>query len=196
MAHPLLEFSSNETIFSFPGVIVSNGGDNELTFRNFKLKTIKPLEFKFSNCGKKTHKNNGHYTMDGLLGHWPRDGFCTALPRYTADVLFMEYSVLVKFKIIESMIVVDSRNAGLMFNVVDENNYEYVYIRFVYLNTYRDNQRFCSREKTWSLGDQLLDVKFLAPFFTIPFSFHIGLASCLHGNAPIRHASYRFRVFK
>ena len=30
---------------------------------------------------------------------------------------------------------------------------------------------------------------------TIPFSFHIGLASCLHENAPIRYASYRFRVF-
>ena len=95
------------------------------------MKAIKPLEFKFSNCGKKTHKNNGHYTMDGTLGHWPRNGFCTALPHYTSDVAFMEYSVLVKFKIVESMIVVDSRNAGLMFNVVDENNYEYVYIRFV-----------------------------------------------------------------
>ena len=33
-------------------------------------------------------------------------------------------------------------------------------------------------------------------FYTIPFSFHIGLPSCLHENAPIRYASYRFRVFK
>ena len=32
--------------------------------------------------------------------------------------------------------------------------------------------------------------------YTIPFAFHIGLASCLHENAPIRYASYRFRVFK
>ena len=32
--------------------------------------------------------------------------------------------------------------------------------------------------------------------YTIPFSFHIGLASCLHENTPIRYASYRFRVFK
>ena len=32
--------------------------------------------------------------------------------------------------------------------------------------------------------------------YTIPFSLHIGLASCLHENAPIRYASYRFRVFK
>ena len=32
--------------------------------------------------------------------------------------------------------------------------------------------------------------------YTITFSFHIGLASCLHENAPIRYASYRFRVFK
>ena len=32
--------------------------------------------------------------------------------------------------------------------------------------------------------------------YTIPFSFHIGLASCLHENAPIRYASYRFRVLK
>ena len=32
--------------------------------------------------------------------------------------------------------------------------------------------------------------------YTIPFSFHIGLASCLHENAPIRYASYCFHVFK
>ena len=32
--------------------------------------------------------------------------------------------------------------------------------------------------------------------YTTPFSFHIGLASCLQENARIRYASYRFRVFK
>ena len=32
--------------------------------------------------------------------------------------------------------------------------------------------------------------------YTIPFSFHIGLASRLHGNAPIRYASYRFLSFQ
>ena len=113
------------------GIIVANGERNVLTFRNFQSRVIKPFEFKFSRCGSKTHQSNGSFIMDGMLPRWPLHGFCSAMSISPVKTYAKKYSVQARIHNIDSWHGADWGNAGLMFNALDENNYDYVYIRFV-----------------------------------------------------------------
>ena len=69
--------------------------------------------------------------MDGMLPRWPLHGFCSAMSMNAVKTFAKKYSVEARINNIDSWHGADWGNAGLMFNALDENNYDYVYIRFV-----------------------------------------------------------------
>ena len=118
------------SVFHYSGVIVGNGFKNVLTFRDYKTYMIKPFPFIIRSCGEGTHRSNGSFVLDGSTGQWPQGGFCRAISRDSVPGP-SKYSVEAKFYNIDSFSGPDKGNLGLMFNVLDENNFEYVYIRYV-----------------------------------------------------------------
>eukprot|EP00794_Sanderia_malayensis_P012108 gene12108-13359_t len=117
-------------VFSRGGVIVANGDRNVLTFRDFVSHAIKPYKFEFSSCAKGTHRSNGSMILDAGLRKWPEHGFCTALALKSLDDKgSSDYVMQVKLHNIDSWQGSDWGNVGLLFNALDSNNFEYVYIR-------------------------------------------------------------------
>eukprot|EP00795_Rhopilema_esculentum_P008279 gene8279-14236_t len=125
----LITASPHFHTFARGGVLVSNGDRNVLTFRKYESHAIKPFEFIFSRCGRKTHQNNGSFIIDGMYPNWPLNGFCSAMWRPTLRTLAKQYFVQAKLNNVESWLGSDWGNLGLMFNALDENNFEFVYIR-------------------------------------------------------------------
>jgi len=116
-------------VFSRGGVIVANGDRNVLTFRNYQSKPIHPFQFVFSRCGRQTHQTNGSFVLDGMYPKWPLNAFCSALYKPSLNSLAKRYFVEAKLNNVESWLGSDWGNPGLMFNALDENNYEYAYVR-------------------------------------------------------------------
>lgn len=100
-----------------------------LTFRKYESRAIKPFDFIFSRCGRQTHKTNGSFVMDGMYPNWPQNGFCSAMYRTAVKTKAKRYFVEARLNNVESWLGSDWGNIGLMFNALDENNYEYAYVR-------------------------------------------------------------------
>ena len=100
-----------------------------LTFRNYDSRAIKPFEFVFSRCGKQTHQTNGSFVLDGMYPNWPANGFCSAMFRSSLTTFSKRYLIEAKLNNVESWLGNDWGNLGLMFNALDINNFEYVYVR-------------------------------------------------------------------
>ena len=100
-----------------------------LTFRNYQSKPIHPFQFVFSRCGRQTHQTNGSFVLDGMYPKWPLNAFCSALYKPSLNSLAKRYFVEAKLNNVESWLGSDWGNPGLMFNALDENNYEYAYVR-------------------------------------------------------------------
>ena len=110
-------------------MIVANGDKNVLTFRDFVSRAIKPFKFEFNGCGKGTRQSNGSFVLDASYPHWPSNGFCSALALKGLDNVPVKYAVHAKIYNIDSWQGADWGNVGLLFNALDKNNFEYVYIR-------------------------------------------------------------------
>ncbi len=128
---PALPFSKwSNNCYSLVGVIVANGDRNVLTFRDFISYAIKPFKFEFNSCAKGTHQSNGSFVLDAGFPKWPENGFCTALALSgLPEGQQNNYVIQAKMHNIDSWQGSDWGNVGLMFNALDANNFEYIYLR-------------------------------------------------------------------
>ena len=72
------------------------------------------------------------YEVSADHGSWPADGFCRVISK--VEITDSEsYTLTVEIKNVVGMTGVNSGHPGVMYNVVDENNFDVVYFRLVSL---------------------------------------------------------------
>ena len=117
--------------FHFPskgrgGVIVANGFENIVYFRNYRLRTIPDLPFEEKSCLASSKVSN-YYVLQGNDGKWPGNGFCRALLPAISNSENYEVSVELYNQI--SWKAANSGHLGLMYNVFDNNNFDFISLR-------------------------------------------------------------------
>ena len=108
------------------GVIVANGYQNIIQFRKYRLTAITALPFIDESC--LAARNGGsYYVLNANHGKWPANGFCRAL----LPTLVMSYFYEVSAHLYNQMGLkgVNSGRIGLMYNVLDNNNFDFFYFR-------------------------------------------------------------------
>ena len=108
------------------GVIVANGNKNIIHFRNYRIKAIPALPFKDESC-LATRKLGSYYVLNANHGKWPANGFCRAL--LPTIVKSDNYEVSAQLYNQIGWKGVNSGHLGLMYNVLDNNNFDFVYFR-------------------------------------------------------------------
>ena len=68
--------------------------------------------------------------MNADLGTWPDDGFCRVLPEKEINA-GDSYTMTVELMNVISATGVNAGHPGVMYNVMDENNFDLVYFRSV-----------------------------------------------------------------
>ena len=108
------------------GVIVANGYQNIIYFRNYHLRTIPAFPFIVESC-LAARKRGSSYFLYANHGNWTSKGFCRAfLPTIVKSE---NYEILAQFYIQIGWKGVNSGHRGLMFNVLDKNNFDFVSFR-------------------------------------------------------------------
>ena len=109
------------------GVIVANGYKNIIQFRNFRLKALPTHALTSQSC--LAVRNSGkNYVLDANHGKWPADGFCRAL--YPTTVNGPNYQVSAQLYNQIGWSGVNAGHLGLMYNVKDIDNFDFVYFRY------------------------------------------------------------------
>ena len=108
------------------GVIVANGYQDIVYFRNYRLRTIPALPFIGESC-LATKKVGGYYVLNANHGKWPANGFCRAMLLTILKSDNYEISAQLYNQI--GWKGINSGNLGLMYNVLDNNNFDFVYFR-------------------------------------------------------------------
>lgn len=73
------------------------------------------------------------YEVNAYHGSWPADGFCRVIPSQQGNVV-NPYSLTVHLmNVIGQGGGVDSGHPGVMYNVIDENNFDVLYFRLISL---------------------------------------------------------------
>lgn len=106
------------------GVIVANGNQNAVAFRDYKVEPAQPHTFTFHNCAAETKEIGAYYILDAAHGDWPESTFCKAVHRDTKDGKF--YFIAANLFMQGTSVGSDTDYAGLMFNVKNENNYDFI----------------------------------------------------------------------
>ena len=108
------------------GVIVANGYKNIIRFRNYQLRAIPALPFVEESC-LATRKVGSYYVLNANHGKWPENGFCRAfLPTIVKSE---NYEVSAQLYNQIGWKGVNSGHLGLMYNFIDNNNFDFVYFR-------------------------------------------------------------------
>ena len=108
------------------GVIVANGFQNIIYFRNYRLRTIPALPFIEESC-LAASKSGSSYFLFANHGNWSSKGFCRAfLPTIVKSENY-EMSAQLYNQI--GWKGVNSGHRGLMFNILDKNNFDFVSFR-------------------------------------------------------------------
>ena len=108
------------------GVNVANGYQNIIYFRNYRLRTIPALPFIVESC-LASSKGGSYYFLNANHGNWPSNDFCRAfLPTIVKSENY-EMSAELYNQI--GWKGVNSGHRGLMYNVVDKNNFDFVSFR-------------------------------------------------------------------
>lgn len=84
----------------------------------------------FLSCASVTQLAKDSYELNGDHGSWPGDGFCRALRMdeiNTGD----PYTLTVDLFNVDGLLGVNSGHPGVMYNVIDENNFDFVFFRLV-----------------------------------------------------------------
>ena len=74
-------------------------------------------------------KGPGYYILNANHGTWPKNGFC----RYLAVHKAMSYQLTVQLYNKIGWRGVHSGHLGIAYNAIDENNYDFVYFRYLLL---------------------------------------------------------------
>ena len=108
------------------GVIVANGYKNIICYRNFGLSSISILPFIAESC-LATRKVGSFYVLNANHGKWPANSFCRALLLTIVKSENYEMSAQLYNQI--GWKGVNSGHCGLMYNVLDNNNFDFVSFR-------------------------------------------------------------------
>ena len=114
------------------GVFAYNGYKNVILFRNFKTFPVIHIKKSSKRC-KRVVELPGYTKVDAAHGSWPRDGFCQVA--YLRDSSTSSYQLSVDMYIFIGWRGVNSGHPGVLFNAKDEDNYDFVYFRFVTVYT-------------------------------------------------------------
>ena len=108
------------------GVIVANGYKNIIHFRKYRLRAIPALPFVEESC-LAARKKGSYYVLNANHGKWPENGFCRAfLPTIVKSE---NYEVSAQLYNQIGWKGVNSGHLGLMYNVIDNRNFDFVYFR-------------------------------------------------------------------
>ena len=108
------------------GVIVANGYKDIIHFRYYHLKTTLALPFIEESC-LATRKVDTYYVLHSNDGKWPANGFCRAL--FPTILNSDNYEVSSELYNQIGWNGGNSGHLGLMYNVIDINNFDFVYFR-------------------------------------------------------------------
>ena len=108
------------------GVIVANGYKTIIHFKNYRLGAIPALPFVQESCFA-TRKLGSYYVLNANHGKWPANGFCRAL--LPTIVKSDNYEVSAQLYNQIGWKGVNSGHLGLMYNVLDNNNFDHVFFR-------------------------------------------------------------------
>ena len=108
------------------GVIVANGYQNIIHFRKYRLRTIPALPFIVESC-LAASKGGSYYFLNANHINWPSNGFCRALLPTIVTSENYEMSAQLFNQI--DWKGVNSGHRGLMFNILDNNNFDFVSFR-------------------------------------------------------------------
>ncbi len=75
-----------------------------------------------------TSQATNSYEVNADHGTWPADGFCRVLPEMEINA-GDSYTMTVELMNVIGWSGVDSGHPGVMYNVIDENNFDLVYFR-------------------------------------------------------------------
>ena len=73
-----------------------------------------------------------YYKVNADYGTWPADGFCRVISKVEINDS-ESYTLTVEIKNVYGPLGVNSGHPGVMYNVVDENNFDVVYFRLFFL---------------------------------------------------------------
>ena len=95
---------------------------------NFKMEALKPDIFEIHDCNTKTRMSTAYYILDAKHGTWPNDTFCRA---FLKKALPSENYIISAEMFITEMRSGDNYKEffGLAFNIKDESNYDFVFVR-------------------------------------------------------------------
>ncbi|XP_048590626.1 uncharacterized protein LOC116613216 [Nematostella vectensis] len=117
------------------GVIVANGYQNVIYYRDFRLRPLnQPIPFLTTQCISAAQKGSG-YTLHGTNGAWPGSGFCRAL--YDEVIAGSGYTISADFYNVRGRSSSQSSGVGhlgIMFNAKDLNNFDFIYFRPHWVN--------------------------------------------------------------
>ena len=72
------------------------------------------------------------YEVNANHGSWPADGFCRVIPSQVVDAA-NSYSLTVQLMNVIGHGGVNSGHPGVMYNFIDENNFDVLYFRLISL---------------------------------------------------------------
>ena len=106
------------------GIIVASGYQNIIRFRNYRLRAILALPFREESC-LATRKGVRYYVLDANNGKGPANSFCRAI--FPTKLSGSRYTVFVKLSNANGWSGKNSSHRGLMYNVMDKRNFDFVY---------------------------------------------------------------------
>jgi len=92
------------------------------------LKTV-ATSWDVKNCHASTETAGNVLQLDASDSKWPGDLFCYAIPKEKTVTSYGNYEMSVDFRNINSQSSANSGQVGLMFNMVDDKNFDFVYFR-------------------------------------------------------------------
>ena len=113
------------------GVLVANGFENVVNFRNFNISHYEDKYLVTSCFGATTGVSSGNiFVLDANHGKWPTDGFCSALNNKVM-LDSKQYAISAELFNKIGLQNVNYGHPGLMYNAKDEKNYDFVYFRYI-----------------------------------------------------------------
>ncbi|XP_057313977.1 uncharacterized protein LOC130655260 [Hydractinia symbiolongicarpus] len=109
------------------GVVVATGHRNIIQFKHYDITTINKSNFKFFSCKSYNRIGDDYYLAEGEKGEWPTAGFCRALSKTALKRDNYAISVSLYNQALHSRN--DHGLMGVMYNVLNEYNYDFVYFR-------------------------------------------------------------------
>ena len=116
------------SFFVCSGVVLGNGYQNVLSFRDFVSYEVNPLPFLIRQCSDGSRADNDSVTLEASLPITYPDTYCRAVNRKAVKV-DNHYELRVNLYNLDSWQGADWGSLGVVYNAQDENNFEFVFLK-------------------------------------------------------------------